>query len=213
MAMTSWPRLSCLELPSGAAGSVTGSSTRSSARSVSGSSPTSRAVRLLALRRSSPRSARQRAAPPAPATWLLVRMRPSGATTTPEPVPPRAAALRARWRVNGQADHRRADAVDHVDDGARIGVEQRLVLGRDFRDCGCGSAAAAPVGIVQRYDLHGFSVAQPGVRRALAIPPVETDIWGASAAWQKGGSCAPMVSWQRCADLLRVRACMPPSQR
>ena len=47
MAMTSCPRLSSLELPSAAAGSVTGASTRSSARSVSGSSPTTLAVRLL----------------------------------------------------------------------------------------------------------------------------------------------------------------------
>ena len=43
MAITSWPRLSLLESPSGAAGSVTASSTRMRARSVSGSSPTSRA--------------------------------------------------------------------------------------------------------------------------------------------------------------------------
>ena len=46
MAMTSWPRLSVLESPSGAAGSATSSSTRTSARSVSGSSPTTRAFRL-----------------------------------------------------------------------------------------------------------------------------------------------------------------------
>jgi len=32
-----------------------------------------------------------------------------------------------------QADHRRADPVDHVDDGPRIGVEQRLIGGGDFR--------------------------------------------------------------------------------
>ena len=43
MAITNWPRLRLLELPSGAAGRVTGWSTRISARSVSGSSPTSRA--------------------------------------------------------------------------------------------------------------------------------------------------------------------------
>ena len=46
IATTSWPRRSRLELPSVAAGRVTGASTRTSARSVSGSSPTTRAVRL-----------------------------------------------------------------------------------------------------------------------------------------------------------------------
>ena len=32
--------------------------------------------------------------PAAPATWLLVRMSPSGATTTPEPDPPRDLSAR-----------------------------------------------------------------------------------------------------------------------
>ena len=45
MAITNWPRLSCLELPSAAAVSVTGASIRTKARSVSGSSPTTRAVK------------------------------------------------------------------------------------------------------------------------------------------------------------------------
>ena len=51
-------------------------------------------------------------------------MRPSGATTTPEPVPPRRAPV-----VDVEPHHRRADAVDHIDDGARIGVEQCLIVG------------------------------------------------------------------------------------
>ena len=73
-------------------------------------------------------------APAEPATWLLVRMRPSGATTTPEPVRPVPfGAERSPLRARGKTDHGRPDAVDHVDDGARIGVEQRLVLGRDRR--------------------------------------------------------------------------------
>jgi hypothetical protein len=129
MAITSWPRFSRLESPSVAAGSVTASSTRNSARSVSGSSPTSRA------RKSWPSAvvtAMRAAAPAAPATWLLVRMSPSGATTTPEPVPPRARSLppprRGRARGHGKADHGRADAVDDVDDRARIGVEECLVF-------------------------------------------------------------------------------------
>ncbi len=83
MAITSWPRLSSLELPSAAAGSVTGASTRTSARSVSGSSPTTRAVKL----RPSTVVTLTRAAVP-PTTWLLVSTSPSGATMTPDPVPP-----------------------------------------------------------------------------------------------------------------------------
>ena len=85
IATTSWPRRSRLESPSVAAGSVTGASTRTSARSVSGSSPTTRAVRL----RPSVVISSTRAAPPT--TWLLVSTRPSGATMTPEPEPARAA--------------------------------------------------------------------------------------------------------------------------
>ena len=82
MAITSWPRLSSLELPSGAAGSVTGASMRTSARSVSGSSPTTRAVRLR------PSTVATVTCWTPPTTWLLVSTRPSGATMTPEPVPP-----------------------------------------------------------------------------------------------------------------------------
>ena len=85
IATTSWPRRSRFESPSAAAGSVTGASTRTSARSVSGSSPTTRAVRL----RPSVVISSTRAAPPT--TWLLVSTRPSGATMTPEPEPARAA--------------------------------------------------------------------------------------------------------------------------
>ena len=44
---------------------------------------------------------------------------------TPEPVPPRAP-----FRLYVDPHHGRADALDHVDDGARIGIEQRLILGR-----------------------------------------------------------------------------------
>ena len=73
------------ESPSRAAGSVTGASTRTSARSVSGSSPTTRAVRL----RPSVVISSTRAAPPT--TWLLVSTSPSGATMTPEPEPARCA--------------------------------------------------------------------------------------------------------------------------
>ena len=85
-----------------------------------------------------------------PATWLLVRISPSGATTTPDPVPPRdrASGLSSGWLgVDGEADHGRADTIDHVDDGARIGIEERLVLDRDGGVFAGGGPAAAPVGI------------------------------------------------------------------
>ena len=35
--------------------------------------------------------------------------------------------------MNGETDHGRSDAVDHVDDGARIGIEQCAVVGRNLR--------------------------------------------------------------------------------
>ena len=62
-------------------------------------------------------------------------MRPSGATTTPEPEPPRVPPCSTVRGVggtaDGKADHGRPDPVDDVDHCARIGIEQRLVLGRD----------------------------------------------------------------------------------
>ena len=81
MAITSCPRRSRRESPRVAAGNVSGSLTRTSARSVSGSSPTTCAVRL----RPSAVVTRTLVAPPT--TWLLVRTNPSGATITPEPEP------------------------------------------------------------------------------------------------------------------------------
>ena len=93
MAITNWPRFNRLESPSGAAGKVTGSTMRISARSVSGSSPTSRAVRCWPSGVVTSMRAEELAVLPAPATWLLVRISPSGATTTPEPVPPRGRPL------------------------------------------------------------------------------------------------------------------------
>ena len=65
-----------------------------------------------------------------PTTWLLVSTSPSGATTTPDPVPPLAAVVGALEDV--EADHGRTDAVDHVDDGARIGIKQCLIFRRNL---------------------------------------------------------------------------------
>jgi hypothetical protein len=76
-------------------------------------------------------------------------MSPSGATTTPEPDPPRTPSFTAPARgggrgggTDGKADHRRADAVDDIDHRARVGVEQRLILGRHRLRRRRGSAAA-----------------------------------------------------------------------
>ena len=87
IATTSWPRRSPLELPSRAAGRETSSMMRSKARSVCGSSPSTRALTV----RVSASASRTVEAPWT--TWLLVSTRPSGEITTPEPVPP-------RWRFS-----------------------------------------------------------------------------------------------------------------
>jgi hypothetical protein len=59
--------------------------------------------------------------------------------------------------MDGKPDHSRADPVDDVDDGTRIGVEERLILYWNFNTGGGGSAAAVPGGIVQRNDFHELS--------------------------------------------------------
>ena len=60
----------------------------------------------------------------------------------------RASGLSSGWfGVDGEADHGRADTIDHVDDGARIGIEERLVLDRDGGVFAGGGPAAAPAGI------------------------------------------------------------------
>ena len=135
MAITSWPRLSRLESPSGAAGSVTASIDAEQRQIGVGIVADQPRAQVLAVGGGHVDARGSAGGAAAPATWLLVRMSPSGATTTPEPVPPRgfavaAGGLPARM---ASADHGRADAVDHVDDGARIGVEQRLVFGRNLR--------------------------------------------------------------------------------
>ena len=90
MAIAIWPRRSFELSPSLAVGSDTSASTRSRARSVSGSSPSTRA---WSSRPSSVVSATRRAPW---TTWLLVSARPSDAMMTPEPDP----ALRPRLRTS-----------------------------------------------------------------------------------------------------------------
>src|SRR5208282_2801465 len=91
--------------------------------------------------------------------------------------------------MDGQADHGRADAVDHVDDGTRIGVEQRLVLGWNFGTIGCGGAAA-PGGIVQGYDFHGISRFWAGIAPASGEPARRLHIWERDRA--RGRAALPL---------------------
>jgi hypothetical protein len=80
IAMTSWPGLSAAESPRSAVGSPV-APRRSTARSVSGSSPTNSAAYCAP----SGSVARTAAAPWT--TWLLVSAKPSGVKTNPEPLP------------------------------------------------------------------------------------------------------------------------------
>lgn len=81
MAMAICPARTCLELASLAEGSVSPVSPRSTARSVSGSRPSTRAENLW------PSASDSEIALADSMTWLLVKMSASGETTTPEPVP------------------------------------------------------------------------------------------------------------------------------
>ncbi len=81
IATTSWPTRNCRESPS-RANAEASPSRRSTARSVSGSSPTRVAPRL---RPSGNAASILRASL---TTWLLVRTYASGVKTTPEPAPP-----------------------------------------------------------------------------------------------------------------------------
>jgi hypothetical protein len=56
----------------------------------------------------------------------------AGAGAAAIPIPA-AVGGGAVGRADGKPDHGRADAVDHIDDGVRIGVKQRLVFGRNGR--------------------------------------------------------------------------------
>ena len=124
IAITSWPRLSSLELPRVAAGSVTGASIAHE-REIG--------VRVVADH------ARGQAAAVDGGHADARRAADHVAVGEHEPVgrdhDARAGAAMAL--VAGLRDvephHRRTDAVHHVDDGARIGIEQRLVLRRDRR--------------------------------------------------------------------------------
>ena len=157
MAITNWPRLSRLESPSAAAGKVTGSTMRIKRQIGVGIVADQTRGEVLAFRRRH-FDARRGTGGAARAGDVAVgqdqpvgRHHDAGA----------GAAARAAVGfagVNREAHDGRADPVDHVDDGARIGVEERLVLDRNFGLRSGGAAAAARGGIVQGYDFHVLSV-------------------------------------------------------
>ena len=125
IATTSWPRRSLLELPSRAAGSETSSMTRSRARSVCGSSPSTRAltVRVSAKRQ-----------PHGGGALHDVAVGQHQAVGRDHHARAGAAAL-ALLAVGRRLDphDRGPDPVDDVDHGLRIGVEQRLIVWGWFR--------------------------------------------------------------------------------
>ena len=86
IATTSWPRRRFFELPSAAKCRFREASARSSARSVSGSTPSTRASVTP------PSLSRILICFDEPTTWLLVSTSPSGEMTIPEPSPPRCRA-------------------------------------------------------------------------------------------------------------------------
>src|SRR6266851_748872 len=118
MATTNCPTRTLCESPRRTAWR-TGASTRNSARSVSGSSPTSVAVK------SPPSSRSTRIASDSCTTWLLVRMNPSGVKTNPEPLPPPSLPRLPRFStmilITGGARHLgKAVALGMAQTGARV---------------------------------------------------------------------------------------------
>ena len=75
--------------------------------------------------------------------------------------------------TDGKADHGRADPVDDVDHRARIGIEQRLVLGRNGNLISHGGSPSAQAGIIQIHYLHGISPCLTGI----GVTPAASSIW------------------------------------
>ena len=72
-----------------------------------------------------------------------------------------AARLLGAWTA--RPDHGGADAIDDVDDRTRIGVQQRLILGRNGKLGGCGGLTSAQAGVTQGHNLHGISPCLAGI--------------------------------------------------
>ena len=75
-------------------------------------------------------------------TWLLVRISPSGDTTTPEPVP--SARLPVAHGCDLYVHDRRRHRVDGVDNCARIGIQQVVVSEGAGGGCSCSRRDAVP---------------------------------------------------------------------
>ena len=131
MAITNWPRFNFLESPSGAAGKVTGSTMRIKRQIGVGIVADQTRGEVLAFGRRH-LDARRGTGGAARAGNVAVgqdqpigRHHDAGAGAA-------AGAAVGFAGMDGEPDHGRADPVDHVDDGTRIGVEERLVLDRNF---------------------------------------------------------------------------------
>ena len=91
--------------------------------------------------------------------------------------------------LHGETNNRRADALDNVDDGARVGVKQRLILGSGRDMIGCGRLEPAQAGI-RGYDLHGNSPCLPGTEPVARV--VRTDpLYGEPAPGRQRASTDP----------------------
>jgi hypothetical protein len=69
--------------------------------------------------------------------------------------------------MHGESHHGGTDPVDDVDDGPRIGIEQRLVIGRDWRNIGSGHALRVSKRIGQRHYCHVYQRLRPALGRHL----------------------------------------------
>ena len=125
MATTSRPRRSLLELPRPRPAAPPSRPATAPDRCPDRRPSAARVVRAR------PASHDVAAPPPAAPRDCWSRMSPSGATTTPEPAPSYPVALgAARYEgrnslttADEKGDDGRTNAIDHVDDGARIGVK------------------------------------------------------------------------------------------
>ena len=179
-----------LESPSGAYGRLRAASARSSARSVSGSSPSSRASMVR------PSVSDRRMCSRAVDHVRVGEVSPSGEITTPEPMPPRPAAVAS---AGVDAHHRRADRVDDRGHGLRIGIEQHPLAGMlrhgRLRVGGIRVQEVSEGGIEHLCQSHMWLMGtvcgtcmpaakdrRPRRRKTVVLPlpisPVRNELWG-----------------------------------
>jgi hypothetical protein len=70
----------------------------------------------------------------------------------------RLACRAAVSAMDGEANDGWADAVDYVDNRLRIGIKERLIVGRDGRKFWRGCGPASPERVGQRDYCHELSV-------------------------------------------------------